>query len=215
MLCALRVLPGRRHDVAVGTTGEAPQSDASFFMIQQSAPFTDDQLRAFGHPHETRSDDSREVRPREFPGFERAFSSVITDLTETWRPRGEQSLRLNVRTGLDGGPEIYVSLANGAWHDYPTRAADYPGRGPTTDPEVAVADMAQETITEVLAIVWPVCQVHNLGLHPTTIRDGVLTDLEDLFSEEEPPAGPGAWRCNGDGGHAVARIGELTTGLAR
>jgi len=67
-----------------------------------------------------------------------------------------------------------------------------PGAG--HDPQaslVQVADAAQETIMEVTWTVWPVCDVHDLGLHA------------------ELDHGTAVWRCTGNGTHTVAPIGEL------
>jgi hypothetical protein len=67
----------------------------------------------------------------------------------------------------------------------------YPASG--ADPVsalVAVADDAQEALMEALWAVWPVCPVHRLGVHARDHEQAAV------------------WWCAGDGGHAVAAIGE-------
>lgn len=55
---------------------------------------------------------------------------------------------------------------------------------------VAVADNAQDALMHTLWAAWPTCPVHQLGAHAR---------------EHEQAA---VWWCAGDGGHAVAAIGE-------
>ncbi|MFG1709518.1 hypothetical protein ACFLIM_40675 [Nonomuraea sp. M3C6] len=55
-----------------------------------------------------------------------------------------------------------------------------------------VADAAQEVITEVTWAAWPVCPVHDLGLHAT---------LEHKTA---------VWRCKSATTHTVARVGQLS-----
>ncbi|AJT69711.1 hypothetical protein T261_8115 [Streptomyces lydicus] len=68
-------------------------------------------------------------------------------------------------TGInEGEPEnVCIALANGEWH------------GNVLDPEsaddpvlalMAVADAAQETVTECVWQAWPLCDEHGLGMHP-------------------------------------------------
>jgi hypothetical protein len=53
-----------------------------------------------------------------------------------------------------------------------------------------VADDAQDALKEEFWAAWPVCPVHRLGVHACQHdKDAV-------------------WWCAGDGGHAVAAIGE-------
>ncbi|MFF3445414.1 hypothetical protein [Streptosporangium sp. NPDC002721] len=63
-----------------------------------------------------------------------------------------------------------------------------------TGPLWSVADAAQEVVMEVIWRTWPVCPVHDRGLH---------ADSED---------GIAVWRCTGDGTHTVAPVGELCPG---
>jgi hypothetical protein len=68
------------------------------------------------------------------------------------------------------------------------------GSGAGTDPElalVAVADALQEQVVEYTWTVWPLCPVHQTGLHPS--RDAEQRAV---------------WHCRPCGG-PVATIGEL------
>jgi hypothetical protein len=59
----------------------------------------------------------------------------------------------------------------------------------------SLADEVQEVSMErdqVNVFVWPVCAVHQLGGHADVV------------------AGRAVWSCNGDGGHVIAPIGELS-----
>ncbi|MFF4500905.1 hypothetical protein [Streptomyces sp. NPDC001401] len=65
---------------------------------------------------------------------------------------------------------------------------------PRDDALAAVAEAAQDTLTECLWQAWPVCAVHDLGMH---------------LSEKD---GRPAWRCTGAGRdpeHVRAEVGEL------
>lgn len=55
---------------------------------------------------------------------------------------------------------------------------------------IAVADDAQDSVTEKLLEAWPVCPVHQLGAHARE-HDGAAV-----------------WWCNGNGGHVIAPIGQ-------
>jgi hypothetical protein len=57
-----------------------------------------------------------------------------------------------------------------------------------------LADEVQEALIErpqVHRLVWPTCPMHRLGCRAVVVQ------------------GTAVWRCNGDGGHVLARIGEL------
>ncbi|MER7133332.1 hypothetical protein [Streptosporangium saharense] len=62
---------------------------------------------------------------------------------------------------------------------------------PGDDALWSVADATQEVVMERIWRVWPVCPTHDLGLHADT-EDGTVV-----------------WRCEGDGTHTVAPVGEL------
>jgi hypothetical protein len=101
---------------------------------------------------------------------------------------------LTLRTGAFGGLEVasspepgsgYYSAANGVLRELFM-----------TDGELLawLADEVQEATMErdqVHCFVWPTCPVHQLGGH-AVVDDGTAV-----------------WRCNGGGGHVLARIGEL------
>ncbi|AWS40350.1 hypothetical protein [Streptosporangium sp. 'caverna'] len=65
------------------------------------------------------------------------------------------------------------------------------GLRPGTGTFWSVADATQEVVMEVIWRTWPVCPVHDRGLHA------------------EPEEGIAVWRCAGGGTHNVAPVGEL------
>jgi hypothetical protein len=88
---------------------------------------------------------------------------------------------------LTRGGNAYVET----WDGYTSSMGIYPASG--ADPLsalVAVADDAQEALMEALWVAWPVCPVHRLGVHAGDDKQSAV------------------WWCAGDGGHAVAAIGE-------
>ncbi|MEU6345644.1 hypothetical protein ABZ883_32350 [Streptomyces sp. NPDC046977] len=90
-------------------------------------------------------------------------------------------------------------MADGEWH------GNYLLPGTADDPEAAlaaVADAAQETVTECLSRAWPVCAAHGLGMHPRD-ADGHLS-----------------WWCaggrrGGGSAHVVAAVGVLDSVAGR
>jgi hypothetical protein len=58
------------------------------------------------------------------------------------------------------------------------------------DALLAVAEDAQDALMHALWAAWPACPAHRLGLHARDHQDAAV------------------WWCAGDGGHAVAAIGE-------
>jgi hypothetical protein len=56
----------------------------------------------------------------------------------------------------------------------------------------AVADDAQEAVQISICGAWPICPVHELGVHARAHQ------------------GAAVWWCRADGGHAMARIGRLS-----
>jgi hypothetical protein len=146
----------------------------------------------------------RRAERHEFPNFVRALALVVADLRRTWpSPTDLPELHLIAQPGAYG--EIGVNVATGdnsAWHGNPVTVRRYPDGHPGGDPVAVVADSAQETITERLGVVWPLCPIHGFGLHV----GGLLDIYED---DDEPSSGPGAWWCTGDGGHLVAEVGLL------
>ena len=94
----------------------------------------------------------------------------------------------------DGGLELIAAPEPGSRY-YSTSHDD------ATDPFMAdaellawLADQVQEAIMEsdqAHRFAWPICPAHQLGGHPVVDH------------------GAAVWRCNGGGGHVLARIGEL------
>jgi hypothetical protein len=87
----------------------------------------------------------------------------------------------------DGWPNVGVD----AWAANSTGGGIYPAAG--NDPVTAlvwVADDAQDAVMHSVWGAWPTCPEHRLGVH----------------AREHDRAA--VWWCSGDGGHAVARIGE-------
>ncbi|MFF9839122.1 hypothetical protein [Streptomyces sp. NPDC013740] len=99
----------------------------------------------------------------------------------------------------DEPEDVYVAMANGEWHGNrlaPDSADDL------ASALAAVADAAQETVTELLWQAWPLCAEHGLGMHP---RDG-----DEQLS----------WWCAGErssGGpaHIHAAVGALDAPVRR
>lgn len=137
----------------------------------------------------------RRVPPGEHPGWDKALALLNRDLAATLPE--QKPLRLLALPPFDaGGPEyVHVALDNGEWHGnalQPESAED------PASALAAVADAAQETVTERLWQAWPLCPEHDLGMHPRE-ADGRLS-----------------WWCAGDRhrrgpAHIRAAVGELDT----
>ena len=136
----------------------------------------------------------RRVAPGEHPAWDLALALLNRDLAATLPD--QQPLQLRALPSFDdvSGPEwVHVALANGEWHGNalpPETAAD-----PLTA-LAAVADAAQETVTERLWRAWPLCAEHDLGMHP------------------REAAGRLVWWCAGNRlrrgpAHIRAAVGEL------
>ncbi|MER5202589.1 hypothetical protein [Streptomyces sp. NPDC002825] len=104
----------------------------------------------------------RQVLPGEYPLWDEALALVNRDLSATLPD--QKPLRLLGIPGHDGdeAENVYVTLANGEWHgtSLDPESADDPGHA-----LAAVADAAQETVTELLWQAWPLCGEHDLGMH--------------------------------------------------
>ncbi|MFE7550094.1 hypothetical protein [Streptomyces gardneri] len=105
----------------------------------------------------------RPVQPGEYPLWEEALELVNRDLAATLPE--QEPLRL---TGFppweEGEAEyVYVALANGESQGncLEPGSADSPALA-----LAAVADAAQETVSELLWQAWPVCGEHGIGMHP-------------------------------------------------
>ncbi|MFJ4850491.1 MULTISPECIES: hypothetical protein [unclassified Streptomyces] len=134
----------------------------------------------------------RQVPPREHPWWNRALALLNRDLAATLPQQGP--LRLLAHPG-HGTEYFYVAMADGEWH------GNYLLPDTADDPEAAlaaVADAAQETVTECLSRAWPVCAAHDRGMHPRD-ADGHLS----WWCAGERPGGGSA--------HVVAAVGVLDT----
>ncbi|MEU8591131.1 hypothetical protein AB0C59_29610 [Streptomyces sp. NPDC048664] len=136
----------------------------------------------------------RVVAPGEFPLWDAALALLNGDLLATLP--GQEPLRLVALPSFggdeDGAEYVHVAMSDGTWHGNalpPDSAAD---RARAVD---AVADAAQETVSERLWQAWPLCTAHGLGLHPREV------------------AGRLSWWCAGPredaDGHLRAAVGEL------
>jgi hypothetical protein len=126
----------------------------------------------------------------EEPGWlvrlEDAMRLVNRDLAATGLHR---RCRLRIRESEPGrSGNAYVE----AWDGHTGIAQGvYPASG--ADPVsalIAVADDAQDAVMHALCAAWPVCPVHQFGVHAEGHDEAAV------------------WWCAGDGGHAVAAIGE-------
>ncbi|MFJ1974452.1 hypothetical protein ACIO93_38155 [Streptomyces sp. NPDC087903] len=159
----------------------------------------------------------RRPEPGRWPKLEAALAVVNRDLTATLP--GQEALVLMLDpsresppgSGTDGD-QIYVAMPDGRWHGNPVNARDVEDGDPP-EPDDAktvltvVADAAQETVTELLWQVWPVCREHRIGMHP---RPPGTT--EDWYQDRTDATGSPVWWCRGgrDGEcHDVADVGEL------
>ena len=94
---------------------------------------------------------------------------------------------------------VFVALAHGGYHGEPLAEPVSP-----TDRIWRVADAAQDTITAVLWVVWPVCPQHDRGLHlsPREVRTAHVEGAGET-GRRVP-----TWECRA-GGHQVAPVGQL------
>ncbi|WBO67816.1 hypothetical protein [Streptomyces camelliae] len=126
------------------------------------------------------------------PLRDEALAAVNRDLAVT--VPGLPALRLIVCPDADDLDEqVYVALSDGEAHGTCLIPAEWAGEAMT-----AVADAAQETVTERLWRAWPVCTVHDLGMHARDVD------------------GTPSWWCaggsrKGDPAHIRAAIGDLDT----
>ncbi len=142
----------------------------------------------------------RPVAPGEYPVWDAALALLDRDLAATL-PEQEPLRLLAVPPHDPGGPEaVYVALANGEWH------GNHLPPDPAEDPAfalAAVAEAAQDTVTERLRRAWPLCAEHDLGLHPRT-ADGTLS----WWCAGGIPGAPGP-------AHPRAAVGALDTVIRR
>ncbi|MCC5474222.1 hypothetical protein [Streptomyces barringtoniae] len=131
----------------------------------------------------------RLVLDGEHPLWDEALAAVNRDLAATLPD--QRPLRLIAYPECEDLDEVYVALSNGEAHGSPLT----PVRS-AVEALMAVADAAQDTVTERLWRAWPVCTVHDLGMHPRDVD------------------GRPSWWCaggarRGDPAHIRAAIGEL------
>ncbi|MEU0212402.1 hypothetical protein [Streptomyces canus] len=162
----------------------------------------------------------RQAEPGEWPTFEAALAVVNRDVMATLP--GQDALILMVApswqplppSGIDRG-QVYVAMPDGRWQGNAVNAVDREeGDLPEPDAMTAltlVAEAAQETVTELLWQVWPVCREHKIGVH---VRPAGTAD--DWCGGEVDASDPVVWWCRGsrDGtGHDVSLVGELAATL--
>ncbi|MHC3469755.1 hypothetical protein ACYF6T_13660 [Streptomyces sp. 7R007] len=136
----------------------------------------------------------RRVQPGEHPAWEEALALVNRDVAATLPDHGP--LRLLALPGWEEEDEVehvYVALPNGHWW-----GNNVWGSGAADTALAAVAEAAQDTLTECLWRAWPVCEEHGLGMHLDHRDDTVV------------------WVCAGSGtggdpGHVRAAVGALDT----
>jgi hypothetical protein len=172
------------------------------------------------HPLDPGADRPSRPRPRraglgEWPRFEGALEAVNRDVAATLPE--EPPLVLMVLPASDGDDwpdQIYVALSDGRWQGNPVHPHG-PEMGPEPDDDFTVlslvADAAQETVTELLWRVWPVCPEHDLGVHPRPA--GTTAEREAYGTEGD---GPVVWWCSGGRGgdcHDLCEVGRLASVL--
>ena len=120
--------------------------------------------------------------PGWFAALEDALEIVKADLRASGLP---DTVRLYT---WEGSRNVGVD----AWAANSTSGGIFPeqGKDPVTA-LAAVADDAQDAVMHSICGVWPTCPVHRLGAHARA-HDGAAV-----------------WWCRTDGGHAIARVGQL------
>ncbi|MFI2205337.1 hypothetical protein ACH47Z_32060 [Streptomyces sp. NPDC020192] len=140
----------------------------------------------FGRP------EPRLVLIGEYPLWDEALAALNRDLAATVPDQRPLCLIAYPESG-DLDEQVYVALSNGEAHGSSLMS----GKS-AAEAVMAVADAGQDTVTERLWRVWPVCTVHDLGMHPRDVD------------------GTPSWWCaggprKGDPAHIRAAIGELDT----
>lgn len=144
----------------------------------------------------------RSVAAGEHPWWDEALALVNRDLAATLPEQRPLRLIAWPADAEDEGEaeRVYVALDNGDAH------GDSLGPAPSSATAAlrAVAEAAQDTVMECLWQAWPVCTLHNLGMH---LGEG---------EGEGEGAGGVVWWCAGPGRpddpeHPRAAVGELDT----
>ncbi|MER6027099.1 hypothetical protein [Streptomyces sp. NPDC001851] len=134
----------------------------------------------------------RLVLAGEYPLWDEALAAVNRDLAVTV-PEQRPLRLIAYPESEDLDEHVHVALSTGEAHDSCLIPAES-----VAEALVAVADAAQGTLTEHLWRAWPLCTLHDLGLHPREVD------------------GRPSWWCaggsrRGDPAHVRAAIGELGT----
>lgn len=138
----------------------------------------------------------RSVLPGAYPCWEAALALLNRDLAATVPEQVALRLLALPREEPDGPEAVCVALADGRWDGNPLPPDSAQN---SVLALAAVADAAQETVTEGLWRAWPVCTEHDLGLHPREVDGRVC------------------WWCAGEHrsrrglAHVRAAVGELDT----
>jgi hypothetical protein len=163
----------------------------------------------------------------DLPSIAPAEQSILLIVSETSESSASKDLaRLQValrqvQGDLDrtvtGGPvlQIVVLDVEHNWYHFTAYVADSNGSfwgggaglyGATSDHALAsIADGIQDHMADLERLVWPLCHRHHLGL---LVRPhGVAVDWTGDDGQFE---GRPVWWCDGEGGHELAMIGELT-----
>jgi hypothetical protein len=110
----------------------------------------------FGFP------EPRRVPPGEYSLWEAALALLNRDLAATLPEQGPLQLLALSRDDADDPIHVYVALADGDWHGNPL---DQDSADDADRALGAVAEAAQDTVSERLWQAWPVCTEHGLGMH--------------------------------------------------
>lgn len=171
------------------------------------------------HPLDSGADgpsrqEPRRVEPGEWPRFEAALAAVNRDLAATLPDEPPLVLmRCPASSGDDWPDQIYVALPDGRWQGNAVHPEGPEMHDEPDDTSVVlqlVADAAQETVTELLWTVWPVCPYHRIGVHPRPPRTTADWYQDRLGGE------PVVWWCRGHHGddcHDLSPVGELAAAL--
>ncbi|WP_369148855.1 hypothetical protein [Streptomyces sp. R44] len=135
----------------------------------------------------------RPVLLGQYPLWDEALALVNRDLAATLPD--QETLRLLEAPVYGEAENVYVAMANGEWHGnfLEPESADDP-----VCALAAIADAAQDTVSELLWQAWPLCAEHGLGMH--------LHEVD----------GQPSWWCAGgrtphDPAHVRAAVGALDT----